>query len=73
MNYSKGRDIYTLASGRTFYANHGILGISPGEGAAELTEGYDGGLFLRSLTREERIEIATAMVEAWGKWLADGE
>jgi len=62
-------DSYTLSTGRKFYANHGILGISPGEGFDEeyfgCSEGYDGSVSTRDWTPEERRELADAMIAVW--------
>jgi hypothetical protein len=74
------RDHYTLSTGRRFYANGGILGLSPESGV--LCEGYDGnietlGTFLdvaetdddrRDLsawTADERAEVADEMIRRW--------
>ncbi len=76
-------DIYTLDTGRTFYANRGILGLSPELGAYQ---GYDGNLYLNwsrenvelyagseGFTPEERIEIAEEMITRWEAWKLNGK
>jgi hypothetical protein len=67
-------DRVIFSSGREKYANNGIIGLSPD---MEVTEGYDGGFHQphedwmddnSSLTREEQIELADYMIEAWSKF-----
>jgi len=62
---------YTLSTGRTFYANCGIIGLSP-EG--DITEGYDGFVDRHpqafpaadpAFTPEEKAEIADFMIQQW--------
>ena len=70
---TRNRDTFTLSTGRTFYANRGILGISDDLG---ITEGYDGGVQEDStakqyeeapepFTSEERGEISAYMIHLW--------
>lgn len=77
MRWHKDRSEYELKSGRRVYANRGILGLSPADGAAlrandeyehELSHGYDGTVFAAPFTRDERAEIASAMIRAWRAW-----
>ena len=71
-------DIYTLASGREFYANRGIVGIRPSEPGKylEISEGYDGELYDRDedapWTPEERRELANYMIGLWNAFAAGG-
>ena len=58
-------DGYVLSSGRTFYANNGIIGIAPG---LDISEGYDGGIEEEYFTKEENREIAIFMIMLWTKW-----
>lgn len=71
-------DRLMLASGRQFYANSGILGLSD---KLAITEGYDGGVredrhrdadvdedVDMPFTVEERAEIAAYMVALWQQW-----
>lgn len=78
MTYNATDNVYTLAcSGRTFYANNGILGLSAFEDG--LTQGYDGGVQIEPyddeheyFTLKERKEIAEHMIEAWRDWAEHG-
>jgi hypothetical protein len=80
-------NIYTLSTGRTFYANRGIVGMSPefAQGtngyAGVFAEGYDGEEWTRKAyssdnasewTPAERQEIAAYMVRLWAAW-ANGD
>lgn len=61
-------DTLILSSGRSVYANCGIVGISP-DGV--VTEGYDGGLDPSGegdFTEDERREIAAYMISRWREW-----
>lgn len=63
--------VIQLPSGRSFYANCGIVGISPN---GDVTQGYDGSFGSdgwgdnAALTAEERRELATIMIGHWIKW-----
>lgn len=80
MNYNYAKGEYTLSTGKTFYANNGILGLkteyglNTRNGEVELTQGYDG--FVKyfedeaeneegKLTEEEKKEIAHYMIRMW--------
>jgi hypothetical protein len=79
MTYDKDNDLYTLSSGRQFYAHAGILGLGD---HPELFNGYDSevefwnGVYFRNsdsyepspFTREERTEIAAFMIARWNEW-----
>lgn len=79
ISYNEQRDEYTLSSGRTFYANCGIIGLSP-EFAADgvmFAEGYDGHDYTRKRyfddptnewTQAERLELAEHMAALWMQW-----
>ncbi len=61
-------DIFALPSGRTFYANQGIIGIDPG---GSISQGYDGGLEPSGegdFTPDERRQLAEMMIERWRKF-----
>jgi hypothetical protein len=72
-------DGVTFSSGRTMYANQGILGLSPD---LELYEGYDGGVWVfdengnwalgpeEPPTRVDLVELADMMMVRWQqfKW-----
>ena len=72
-----GDDTYTFASGRTVYANCGIIGLGPG---LEIAEGYDGNpdpdarwfSSDKPWTDEECAEIADMMIERWQRWKEGG-
>jgi hypothetical protein len=55
-------DGYVLSSGRRFYANRGLLSISP---AMEMGEGYDGGVDDIEWSPAERREVAEFMIALW--------
>ena len=62
-------DRYTLSTGKTFYANNGILGLGPADSL--LSEGYDGmieGGAREYFTREEKLEIMEEMISRWQAW-----
>jgi hypothetical protein len=69
----QGPDIYRLTSGRVFYANNGIIGISPD---GEVSEGYDGGIDVvrewddefTPWTPAERGELADEMIRRWQRF-----
>lgn len=63
------RDQVVMSTGRTFYANRGIIGLGPD---LDVSYGYDGSFpaWPRSwvgecMTEEERQELAAYMIEAW--------
>lgn len=73
------KDGFILSTGRGFYANEGILGLSPDRerwGRLVITGGYDGGvdgdgpetLEERPFTPAERKEIAEYMAALWMEW-----
>ena len=78
MKYANDR--YTFASGRSIYANNGIIGIRPD---LEISEGYDGGIpgqwpdsFLddgSEPTPADFVELADAMIEMWQAFRAKWE
>ena len=61
-------DKITFSSGRTAYANCGIVGLSPG---LELSQGYDGGFYYIGSAHEDDLhkgdmaELADHMIEQW--------
>ena len=71
-------DTYTLSSGRSFYANRGILGLAPEReeftNRLTISEGYDGGVGMdcgyskEKFTAEERAEVALWMINLWREW-----
>ena len=62
MKYLVGRDEYELTTGRQFYSNNGIIGLSPD---LILSEGLDGSIS-DQFTSAEKVEIADFMI---GKWI----
>lgn len=56
---------FELSTGKKFYANRGILGLSED---GDITEGYDGGFDERKFNKAERKEIAEYMINLWKKW-----
>ena len=64
-----------FSTGRTRYANNGIIGIGPD---MNVTEGYDRGFYEfcqgsfldedEILTKDELIELADYMIEQWKKF-----
>lgn len=66
MNMNINNDTITFeTTGKEIYANCGIVGISP---SGSLSEGYDGGVDVESLTIEEKIELADYMISLWTKF-----
>ena len=69
-----GRDTYTLSTGREFYANNGIVGLtgkisrSPICGPCGFAEGYDGSELADDWTLTERQELADYMIALWAQW-----
>jgi len=64
------RDEFVLSSGRQFYANCGIIGLSPHDD--HVHEGYDGPVWMDmdddTWTPEEKRELATYMIALWMRW-----
>jgi hypothetical protein len=60
-----GDDGVSLSSGANFYANIGIIGISP-EG--KVYEGYDGGVETENFTAAQRQELALFMIDQWKRF-----
>lgn len=72
MKYNKD-DSFTLSSGREFYANHGIIGLTEERDRGRLyppSEGYDGGIG-NDFTAKERAEIAMYMIHLWATYLKE--
>lgn len=51
-----------LSTGRTIYANRGIVGIGPD---LDLTQGYDGDIRIGLLTTAERLELVEFVIARW--------
>lgn len=58
-------DYLVLSDGKKYYANNGIVGLSP---ELELSEGYDGG-FTSEMPDAHRREIAEYMIAQWTRVL----
>jgi hypothetical protein len=62
---------FTLSTGRRFYANNCIIGLSVGaEKGLAITEGYDGPVLTDRMTEREVLEIAEFMVDQWKDFAA---
>jgi hypothetical protein len=69
-----GEDNYTLSTGRTFYANNGIIGLAPDDDDPH--EGYDGSIRTTGYeegdestwSQAERRELADEMIRRWNAW-----
>lgn len=71
-------DHYQLSSGRTFYANNGVIGIAFDDvnpSTDTLSYGADGGIAIADLhdpaehwTLDEKRELANFMIETWTRW-----
>jgi hypothetical protein len=59
---TKGDTITLECTGRTIYANSGIIGISPNGGTYT---GYDDDVAAETFTTEEQVEIANEMIQRW--------
>ena len=68
------RDIYGLSTGKKFYANNLVIGISQnyiGDKEISISEGHDGSVFrtdeygFSEFTKQEVIEIADFMITQW--------
>ena len=66
----------TFSSGRTRYANLGIIGLGADD---DVSEGYDGELwapherdnpYCEQLSREDLAELADYMIARWQEWKA---
>lgn len=71
--------IFTLKSGRTVYANNGIIGLGEPVSGFEVTEGYDGIITWPpyndppepdDLTADDMREIADMMIDRWTRFRA---
>lgn len=63
------RDNLIFSTGKFRYANNGIIGLSePDEDGWEVTEGYDGGIDINDLTKEEKVELADYMINLWQRF-----
>lgn len=59
-------DDVIFSTRKTVYANNGIIGLSePSKDGWHISEGYDGGIYVNELTKEERIELADYMIGLW--------
>ena len=60
-------DRITLPSGKSFHANHGLVGINS---KLEVSEGYDGMLddYDNYLSPQERRELSEYMIDLWRKF-----
>ena len=54
---------FTFDSGKTIYANHGLIGISE-----EMVSGVDEVIEISGLTTDEKIELARYMVNLWKRF-----
>lgn len=73
-----GEDWYELSTGRRFYANCGIIGISSDDASPstkQLSHGYDGGIDVAcgwqpedDWTIDERRELGEFMAALWSEW-----
>ena len=74
-------DKIVFSSGRTAYANRGIVGLSePDEGGWQISEGYDGGLWHtgsddwreegdpNKLSPDDLRELADHMIDMWQRF-----
>lgn len=62
-----GDSVHFESTGRTEYANNGIIGIGPE--ADGVSEGYDGGMGRRDdFTDAERTELADYMIGQWQRF-----
>lgn len=55
-------DDLIFSSGKTIYANQGIVGI---DSEGYITEGYDGGIDDDKFTPDEKMEFADYMIGLW--------
>jgi len=68
MRFDEKADEFELSTGRRFYANNGVLGVSADHEVwdrLELFEGFDGTVFAEEFTTEERREVAEYMIALW--------
>lgn len=75
MKFNNKESEYELSTGRKFYANNGIIGLS---GRLILKEGYDGSVEYEHyeldnetsiFTKKEKREIADFMIELFNQWV----
>jgi len=62
-------DEITLSTGKTFYANKGIVGLGTD---GDVYGGYDGVVGV-VFTMEERWELAGMMIKRWLEWASQHE
>ncbi len=72
MTYTNDYDGYRLSTGRTFYANRGLIGIASHPTNFELSEGYDGGICLEGWSAAELTELADFMIDQWRRFREAG-
>lgn len=66
-------DEIVFSSGKSIYANNNIVGI---DAELEISEGYDGSIFIEGhngeelLTKPELIELADMMIDRWQRFKA---
>lgn len=66
-------DEFTLSTGRTVYANRGLIGLGINDGEFEISEGYDGHIWVDDTwdgnkskwTVSEKGELADFMIGLW--------
>lgn len=69
MKYNEKKERYELSTGNTFYANNGIIGISPDSVYMNfIYDGYDGYIDPGyDLSKEEQLELCDFMIDLWKK------
>jgi hypothetical protein len=70
MKYDENTDLLTFSTGKSVFANCGILGIRKDDdgGHIYIYEGYDGHLSDEDLTKIERIELADFVIGLWTEY-----
>lgn len=66
MTYDEDKDTFTLSSGRTFFANTGIVGLRVR--SVVVFGGYDNVVYAEEWTRADREELADTMIKLWQDW-----
>lgn len=69
MIYNDEKSEWVFASGKRIYAHTDVLGIGGDPGELDIAYGADGAIGHEELTKYERIELGSMMVNRWIAYL----